>query len=577
MMRRMTRASFAILPVLALALPLALAMPAAAVETIHPTTTADIDPAAADCAPGHTLPCSLRAAVLRANTLTGAVIQLDAGTYVLNRQRTDTDDGNTGDLEVRMPMTIQGAGVGATTIRANNDPGVGSVPLPINDDRVIEIESAEFSPNVTIADLRITGGRAPNDGIQGAEADGGGIYNDNCTLTVHNVMVDHNSTQANQGSLGNGGGLGNVATVTVQNSTFAQNVAAGDGGGIWTRSSSALNATFANLLVTGNQAQGIVQSDAGGGGIYNQVTNGGTASFTDIMITGNAATHMSGGGVYDESSTTTPVVYNRVTISGNTAVAEGGGFYSGNSLSNITNSTITGNTQAAGQNQFGGGPPNGGGLAIGESGTVHLNNDTISDNRSDGNGGGLWDANLDVITVHNTLVVNNKNAAGALSNCQYTNPPNVGSGSITTQGHNIANDTTCNLVDPSDRQGAAFNPNLGVLGDNSGPRDGAPTADSPTLTRALPTGSIAINTADNTNCPAVDERGITRPQQATCDVGAYEFVLAVPSPTPALPKAGSSSAARPDPRWPALVVAVLALAAMPLLARTRRTWGSDRG
>ncbi len=49
----------------------------------------------------------------------------------------------------------------------------------------------------------------------------------------------------------------------------------------------------------------------------------------------------------------------------------------------------------------------------------------------------------------------------------------------------------------------------------------------PTETIALVPGSPAIDAADGTNCPPTDQRGITRPQGAGCDIGAFE--LEVPS------------------------------------------------
>src|SRR5262249_23909089 len=43
------------------------------------------------------------------------------------------------------------------------------------------------------------------------------------------------------------------------------------------------------------------------------------------------------------------------------------------------------------------------------------------------------------------------------------------------------------------------------------------------LTDALQPGSPAINGGSNAGCPAVDARGVSRPQGASCDIGAYEF------------------------------------------------------
>ena len=65
-------------------------------------------------------------------------------------------------------------------------------------------------------------------------------------------------------------------------------------------------------------------------------------------------------------------------------------------------------------------------------------------------------------------------------------------------------------------------PLLGSLQDNGGF----------TQTMALLPGSPAIDAGDNANCPATDQRGVTRPQGSGCDIGAYEYEASiVPTPT----------------------------------------------
>jgi hypothetical protein len=53
---------------------------------------------------------------------------------------------------------------------------------------------------------------------------------------------------------------------------------------------------------------------------------------------------------------------------------------------------------------------------------------------------------------------------------------------------------------------------LGALADNGGP----------TLTHALLTGSPAIDAGNGAACSTTDQRGITRPQGAQCDIGSFE-------------------------------------------------------
>ncbi len=44
----------------------------------------------------------------------------------------------------------------------------------------------------------------------------------------------------------------------------------------------------------------------------------------------------------------------------------------------------------------------------------------------------------------------------------------------------------------------------------------------PTQTVALFPGSPAINAGGGPSCPATDQRGVSRPQEKACDIGAFE-------------------------------------------------------
>ena len=62
---------------------------------------------------------------------------------------------------------------------------------------------------------------------------------------------------------------------------------------------------------------------------------------------------------------------------------------------------------------------------------------------------------------------------------------------------------------------------IGPLADNGGP----------TQTHALLEGNRGIDAATDP-CPAVDQRGVSRPVGGACDVGAYEFTFASTAATP---------------------------------------------
>ena len=91
-------------------------------------------------------------------------------------------------------------------------------------------------------------------------------------------------------------------------------------------------------------------------------------------------------------------------------------------------------------------------------------------------------------------------------------------GSVSDGGTNLQfPGTTCGLSITS------ADPLLGALADNGGP----------TQTMALGAGSPAID-ANTEDCPppAIDQRGVARPQGAACDIGAFEFQGVAPTPTP---------------------------------------------
>ena len=62
------------------------------------------------------------------------------------------------------------------------------------------------------------------------------------------------------------------------------------------------------------------------------------------------------------------------------------------------------------------------------------------------------------------------------------------------------------------RLGSPLAAKLGNLADNGGP----------TLTHALLSGVLAIDAGDPATCTAADQRGVSRPQDIACDIGAFE-------------------------------------------------------
>jgi CSLREA domain-containing protein len=169
----------------------------------------------------------------------------------------------------------------------------------------------------------------------------------------------------------------------------------------------------------------------------------------------------------------------------------GGGLLAFTVTGSITNSTFTGNSAASFSR--------GGGMTL--LGTFSLVNDTITGN-SGSAGGGI--TNFGSATLTNTIVAGN-----AGGDCFKTSP--------FVTDHNLDSDNTCGFTGPGDLPGV--NPLLGPLANNGGPTD----------TQTLLTGSPALDAGGNADCPAADQRGVTRPQRGICDIGAVEKVNTPPA------------------------------------------------
>ena len=253
--------------------------------------------------------------------------------------------------------------------------------------------------------------------------------------------------------------------------------------------------TLDHVTVTNNtMVTDVGQFWQGGAGIY--VGDGGSLSLIDSTVSDNDSGN-AGGGVY--AFFNTEVTINRSTISGNVAQDVGGGL---RSLGNVTvlNSTLSGNAAISWH----------GGAAFLTDGVTEVVNSTIADNSSPGGtAGGFFVGTFGDSSA--SLGLKNSIVSGNTDLDCFAGFFGAGAVSLTSGGSNIDSDGTCNLTGPGDQPGT--DPLLGPLADNGGP----------TSTRALPAGSPAIDAADAASCPATDQRGVTRPQGAECDVGAFEL------------------------------------------------------
>jgi hypothetical protein len=424
---------------------------AAKISEVPTTPTFNVNPSADDTTACDANGCSLRGAILAANNLADATINLPAGTYEFaiggEDETSFSPSATIGDLDVTKSLTIQGAGAATTIIDGNHL------------DKVFQI----IAGTVTINDVTI------RNGTNAAGFNGGGIDVCGGTLHLNRVVIESNQTAAR------GGGISvcEVGHLFVTDSIIRNNTAGSHGGGI-AHHIALSTVTIANSMISGN-VSGTV-----GGGIQ---------SFADLTISDS-------------------------TISGNFAPESGGGIIHTAGTLTLTNSTISGNGT------------NGGGGGLDEPGVANLNNVTITDNTADedadglepvflvpADGGGVLQRAGGTVNFKNTIIGGNSDLGSpAAPDC---------SGTLNSQGYNLIGNTTgCTIAGDSTGNITNTPPLLGPLADNGGP----------TQTHAPLSGNLVIIDAGNpgtpgsggNTCEATDQRGVSRPQGAACDIGAYE-------------------------------------------------------
>ena len=261
---------------------------------------------------------------------------------------------------------------------------------------------------------------------------------------------------------------------------------------------------ISNSIITGNTA-------ANGGGL-NNAANGaldGNLTLNNCIVSNNTSTS-SGGGMQNFSTSTLTI--NNSTISGNMGGSTtGGGGGQLNGIVRVTNSTFANNTATQGP---------GGGFQSNGSNQI-FTNVTISGNTSSTNGGGIHRGTTNVnFFIRNSIVAGNN---GAAASPDVTNS----TGGIDSQGNNIiGNVGTSTGWEMSDLTNT--NPMLTPLANNGGfGMTFLPMAGSPAI-NAGQNCVLDLSCSSNNPPQAVtsDQRGISRPQGPTVDIGSVEVAVA---------------------------------------------------
>ena len=546
------------------------------------TVTHYTDPPPGACDPAH---CSLREAVMAANASPGAdTIVLEGGTYTLTIQdaseAADGTDASQGDLDVtddltlRVPLRLGNIATIDAGARFSVGAGGITVSTPGTTARVFHVVSASLAMDA----VEITGGSADmgagilvEDGslnagvsVKGnvasgtccgggiaairsnvdltgtlvwnnavAQCCGGGVYNESSSITANHAaqIVDNHAFGCCGAGIHNwtDPSAGRNATLTMTNSSFTGNdVRDCCGGAIYNEQGGPVSVTLTDVLFMNNRAS----DDCCGGALYSKP--GATVTVTDSRLKGNTTAACCGGAIYNRGT----LWLERSSITNNSVVnCCGGGLAavgaaSSSTLTNVTVSSNSGGTEP-GQPAL----PSAGGLYL-DGGQMQLTHVTVANNSGSNGASGV--ANGDVggasqgtLTMGRSIVADNAGAPQCL-------------GTITSQGYNIASDSSCTLTQASDRP--ATNPQLGPLTTAVPPTPGVtyefhPVSPSGPAVDVIPLGLCPP--------PATDQRGITRPQDRSeapnngCDIGAIEMESNV-SPTPT-PTPGATATPTPTP------------------------------
>jgi CSLREA domain-containing protein len=339
-------------------------------------------------------------------------------------------------------------------------------------------------------------------------------------------------------SILNNGTVTSLSNLTIKNGRLDGTTSYGNGGGLYNEGKLTAN----SIIISNNNIASNSTETGLGGGVYNAPDA--QLLIKNTTIDSNHSLGGRGGGLYVDyynqefGNPVANVVIEQSTISNNslTAVddpenyvinfAPGGGiFINLDAGVSLTNSTVSGNIAI-----------DGAGIYAYSVAKFDINHSTISANTTytaDARGAGLYSDGSDGGSVNGTI----RNSI-LFGNTNPDSDPNTKDnqncfGTIESLGNNVYynndfDDFECTINESSDINTNTLT--LGSLQNNGGV----------TKTHALQQGSAAIDQANNSFCPNVDQRGLARPvdgnadTNTVCDIGAYEYqtVVATPTSTP---------------------------------------------
>lgn len=263
--------------------------------TLNVNTASDVNDGS--CTEAH---CSLREALIRANSLAGELITINvpAGNYLLTIPGRGENHALTGDLDIERRVNLVGAGAATTIIDGGGLDRVFHIGVP---------------GDITISGMTIRNGDADDTGIgsgilggaplilirttveNNQARYGGGIYVSNLQQTA--LQMTDSTVRNNTATFADGtefgGGIYLWGDAEITRSTISGNTSDGEGGGLFIHETGAVWIT--NSTISGNVAQG------NGGGMAAVTMEIGHiyVNMRNVTITNNTTVTGDGGGLYD--------------------------------------------------------------------------------------------------------------------------------------------------------------------------------------------------------------------------------------------------------------------------------------
>lgn len=281
--------------------------------------------------------CTLRAAIMEANSSVDAIVRVPAGFYALTRTSTAGVHPENGDLDVLARMKIEGDGPSVSVIDANSLSRVFRVALPVATDQV-EMRGLTIQNGST--PLGEGGGIASysallleNMHVRGnAGFNGGGVLANGAKLTMKRSIVEGNASAvgggllilsspasviedsriesniAGDGQSGDGGGIYlSGGSLRIERTGVVGNVAAYWGGGLFVQG----DLDAANMLVHANLADDLATP---GSGIF---VDGGSANLVQVTMTRNSARPNTSSGALHVRANSSGVLLGRSIVTSN--------------------------------------------------------------------------------------------------------------------------------------------------------------------------------------------------------------------------------------------------------------------